>query len=64
MVEGVEANDVTIVALRENRLVLKIVEGLQDYSSCKVRFSMDKKGAWLGQPHFIGSLENKFGDQV
>ena len=43
----------TIEALKNKWLVLKIVEGLQDYLSCKTKFSYDKKQAWLGQPHLI-----------
>ena len=47
MVGDVEAIDEGIAALKENGLVLKIVEGLQDYLSCGVRFSINKKRAWL-----------------
>ena len=53
MVGGVEAIDDAISSLKENELVLKIMEGLQDYLSCKIKFSKDKKRAWLGQPHLI-----------
>ena len=56
MIGNVEAIDGAITSLKENRLVLKIVEGLQDYLSCKIKFSMDKKRAWLGQPHLIENL--------
>ena len=45
MVGDVEAIDKAIVALKENLLVLKIVEGLKDNFSWKVIFSMDKKRA-------------------
>ena len=34
---------------------------LQDYLSCKIKFSMDKKRAWLGQLHLIKNLDKKFG---
>ena len=40
------------------------MEGLQDYLSCKIKFSDKKKHAWLGQPHLINNLENKFGGLV
>ena len=40
--------------------MLKIVEGLQDYLSCEIKFSEDKKRAWLGQPHLIKNLKSKF----
>ena len=41
------AIDDTISALKSNRLVLKIVERLQDYWSCKMKFSEATKRAWL-----------------
>ena len=56
--------DDTIAALKENGLVLTVVEGLQDYLSFKVKFLTDKKSAWLGQPHLIKKLVKKFGDHV
>ena len=37
------AIDDAIEALKSKGLVLKIVEGLQDYLSCKVKFSDDEK---------------------
>ena len=40
------------------------MKGLQDYLSCEVKFSTDKKRAWLGQPNFIEDLKKKFGDWV
>ena len=46
-----------IAALKENGLILKIVEGLKEHLSCKVRLSGDKKQPWLGQPHLIEKLE-------
>ena len=48
----------------ENGLLLKVIEGLQDYLSCEVKFSMDKKRAWLGQPYLIKNLEKKFGHHI
>ena len=41
--------------------MLKIVEGLLDYLSCKIKISYDKKHAWLGQSHLIKNLKRKFG---
>ena len=46
--------------LKSNGLILKFVEGLQDYLSCKIKFSRDKRRAWLGQPHLIKNMEKKF----
>ena len=53
-----------MTALKENGLVLKIVGGLQDFLSCKVKFSVNKNRAWLGQPHLIEIIEKKFGYQI
>ena len=64
MVGDIEAIDVAIVDLQENGLVFKIVKELQDYLSCKVKFSGGKKQAWLGQPHLIENLKKKFGEPI
>ena len=44
LVRDVEAIDKAIETFKEKWHVLKIMEGLQDYLSCKVRVSMDKSG--------------------
>ena len=59
----IEAIDEAIVALQGNRLVLKIVEGLQDNFLCEMRFLTAKKKASLGQPYLIKSFKKKFSDQ-
>ena len=59
MIDDIAAIDDAIVALK-----LKILEGLQDYLSCKIKISNDKKHAWLGQSHLIKNLESKFGKLV
>ena len=64
MIGDVKAINKATTALKENGLVLKIMEGLQDYLSCKVKFLMDKKRAWLVQPHTIVNLVKKFGNHV
>ena len=48
MVGNVEAIYDAITALKEYGLVLKVMEGLEDYFYCEINFSMDKKRAWLG----------------
>ena len=45
--------DDAIEVLKSKEPVLKIVEGLQDYLCCKIKFSDDEKSAWLGQSHLI-----------
>ena len=54
------AIDDAIMTLKNKGLVLKVMEGLQDYLSCKIKFSKNKERAWLGQPHLIKNLKNKF----
>ena len=41
-------------------LVLKIMEELQNYLSCKIKSSDNKKRTLLGHPHPIKNLENTF----
>ena len=50
MIGDIAAIDYAIEALKNMGLALKIVEGLQDYVSCKIKFSDDKKYAWLDSP--------------
>ena len=64
MIGDVATFNDTIEALKNKGLVLKIMEGLQNYLSCKINFSDDKKCAWLGQPHLIKNLENKLGGLI
>ena len=64
MVGNIAAIGDAIKALKSKGLVLKIVEGLQDYLSYKIKFSNHRKHAWLGQPHLIKNMENKFGGLV
>ena len=44
--------------------MLKIVEGLLDYLSYKIKISNGKKHASLGQSHLIKNLEKKFDELV
>lgn len=48
-----KAVDEAIEALQENESVLMVEKGLQSSLFCKVRFSLDIKSAWLGQPHLM-----------
>ena len=61
MVGDIATIDGTIEALKKKELVLKIVDRLQGYLSCKIKISNNKKHAWLGQHHLIKKLESKFG---
>ena len=60
MAGNTEAIDDAITVLKKKGLVLKAVEVLQHYLSCKIKFSMDKKRAWLRQPHLI----KNFGQEI
>ena len=51
--------DDAILVLKNKELVLKVMEGLQDYLSCEIKFSENKKHAWLGQRHLIKNLKSK-----
>ena len=62
MIGDKAAIDDAIMALENKGLVLKVVEGLQDYLSCEIKISENKKRAWLGQPHLIKNLKSKFID--
>ena len=64
MIGDISAIDNTIKAVKSKGLVLKIMERLQDYSSCEIKFSEDKKRAWLGQPHLIKNMQKQFGKLV
>ena len=43
----------------KNGFELKVVDGLQVYSSCAIIFRNDEKKTWLGQLCLIESLEKK-----
>ena len=64
MINSTIETDVALKQLQENGLVLKVVIRLQDHLSHEIRFSLDKKKAWLGQRYLFEILEKKFGKQV
>ena len=49
--------------LKENGSVLKIDDNLNNYLSCDIRFLAKQDKAWIGQPHLIANLEDKFGEK-
>ena len=61
MVCNSKATEDAITSCKNNGLVPKVVGGLHDYFSSKIKFTNNKKGACLGQPHLIKNMENKFG---
>ena len=54
-----EALNDSIIGLRKY-FKIKVADDLKDYLSCEIIFNKDKTKAWLGQPHLIKNLENKF----
>ena len=48
MIGDMATIDNAIKALKNKGVVLKILNGLQGYLSCKIKFTKDKKRAWLG----------------
>ena len=53
-----------IEALKNKGLVLKIVNGLQDSLSCKIKFSKDKKEGLVRTAPSNENMEKKFGELV
>jgi len=41
--------------------MVKVFDKLMDYLICSIKFSKDKKRVWIGQPHLIAKLREKFG---
>jgi len=50
--------------LKAQGLTVKVSERLTDYLSCSIKISADRKSAWIGQPHLIAKLREKFGHLV
>ena len=57
MIMSPKAIDEVLEQHSKNGLVLKVVDGLWDYFCCEVKFSQNKKRAWLGQLYLFESLE-------
>ena len=50
--------------MKKNGFELKIEKDMTDYLSCKIEYSKDKDKAWIGQPHLMKKLIDKFGSKV
>jgi len=50
--------------LTKHGLLVKVKEDMTDYLSCNIAFSQDGKSMWIGQPHLIWKLKEKFGAMV
>jgi hypothetical protein len=53
-----------IAGLKTSGFKLKEDGSSQDYLSCEVTLSKDKKQGWIHQPHLTKNLEKKFGSMV
>ena len=53
-------------AIKDIKQHFKIVESnsLDDYLSCEIKIDKEGKTGWIGQPHLIKKLEQKFGDML
>jgi hypothetical protein len=58
------AIDETISQLKASGFGIKVEDNLTDYLSCNIVFDKKKTKAWLGQPHLIKNLDEKFGKLV
>ncbi len=58
------AIDETCKLLQKEGFDLKIEDNIEDYLLCNIHFSKSGKQAWLGQPHLIANLNQKFGKSV
>ena len=59
MVGNIKAINGAITALKDNGVVLKVMEEIHDFLSHEIKFSKDKKRALSGQPHLIKNMDNK-----
>ena len=50
--------------VKQQGMSVTVENSLDDYLSCNIIFSQDKKRAWIGQPHLIKKMEKKFGKLV
>ena len=53
-----------VADLKKNGLSVKVTSQMTDSLSCNLAFSEDGSTAWIGQPHLIRKLEERFGDLV
>ncbi len=53
-----------VADLKKSGLLVKVTLPMTDYLSCNLAFSEDGSTTWIGQPHLIRKLEERFGDIV
>ena len=54
----------TVEDIKKWGLQVKEEDDLKDYLSCNIVFDKNREQAWLGQPHLIKNLDQKFGEMV
>ena len=59
-----EAIEEVIGLIKENGFTVKVEYDMTDYLSCNILFSKDKKKAWLGQPHLMKKIKEKFSEMT
>ena len=50
--------------IKANGLNLTVTDELNDYLSCMIKISKDRKKAWIGQPHMVKKIRKEFGQEV
>ena len=58
------AIDSVVSEIKSHGLNVTVEHKLTDYLSSEIRFSTDKKRAWIGQPHMIKKIRKIFGEEV
>ena len=64
LIIGDDADIDKVIADMEKHFKVKVKENLKDYLSCKIRFNEEMKTAWIGQPHLIQKLQEKFEEEM
>ena len=59
-----EAIKRAVVEIQTHGLSVTVETELKDYLSCEIKFSKDKKKAWIGQPNMIKKILKVFGEEV
>lgn len=59
-----EAIESVVKEIQKHGLAVTVDREISDYLSCEIIMSKDKSKAWIGQPHMIKKIKNKFSDMV
>jgi hypothetical protein len=64
MIGSKQSLEEVVKLIEEKGLKVKVESSTKDYLSCEIIFNSEKTKAWIGQPHLIKKLENKFKDII